>query len=100
MAFDLGIGTSSFPQIRDNETVYDTYYSIYPTALFTLKLSDNFRSSLGLEQKNIYNSNPEGEQSRASFDGGSVNISAGEEFNFIVQTSYFSGSIFKIMKLF
>ena len=28
MAFDLGISTSSFPQIRDNETVYDTYYSI------------------------------------------------------------------------
>ena len=28
MEFDLGIGTSSFPQIRDNETVYDTYYSI------------------------------------------------------------------------
>ena len=36
MAFDLGISTSSFPQIRDNETVYHTYYSIYPEALFTL----------------------------------------------------------------
>ena len=35
MAFDLGIGTTSFPQIRDNETVYDTYYSIYPAALIT-----------------------------------------------------------------
>ena len=77
MAFDLGIGTSSFPQIRDNETVYDTYYSIYPAAIFTLNLSDKFRTSHGLEHKKIYNSNPEGEESSASFNGGSVNISAG-----------------------
>ena len=89
MAFDLGIGTSSFPQIRDNETVYDTYYSIYPAALFTLKLSDKLRTSLGMEHKKIYNSNPEGEGSSTSFKGGSVNISAGEEFTFLVQTSYF-----------
>ena len=74
-----------------NETVYDTYYSIYPAALFTSKLSDKLRTSLGLEHKKIYNSNPEGEESSASFKGGSVNISAGEEFNFIVQTSYFLG---------
>ncbi len=39
MTFDLGIGTSSFPQIRDNQTVYDTFYSIYPAALFTLNIS-------------------------------------------------------------
>ena len=95
MAFDLGIGTSSFPQIRDNEIVYDTYYSIYPAAIFTLNLSDYFRTSLGLEHKKIYNSNPEGEESSASFNGGSVNISVGKEFNFIVQTSYFDGKDFK-----
>ena len=89
MAFDLGIGNSYFPQIRDNETVCYTFYSAYPAALFTLKLSDKFRTSLGLEHKKIYNSNPEGEKSIASFNGGSVNISAGEEFNFIVQTSLF-----------
>ena len=89
MAFDLGIGTSSFPQIRDNETVYDTYYSIYPAAWFTLKLSDKFRASLGLEHKKIYNSNPEGEKWSAGFNGGSVNILAGKEFNFLVQTSLF-----------
>ena len=53
MAFDLGIGTSSFPQIRDNETVYDTFYSIYPAALFTFKLSDKFGTSLGMEHKKI-----------------------------------------------
>ena len=100
IAFDLGVGISSFPQIRDNETVYDSYYSIYPAAFFTLNLSDKFRSSLGLEHKKIYNSNPGGEQSIASFDGGSVNISAGEEFNFIFQTSFFMGRILKIMKLF
>lgn len=35
MAFDLGIGTSSIPQILDNETQYDTYNSIYP-AVFHL----------------------------------------------------------------
>ena len=81
--------------MRDNETVYDTYYSIYPAALFTLKLPANFRSSLGLEHKKIYNSNPEGEKLSASFNGGSVNISAEEEFNFIVQTSYFYGKDFK-----
>ena len=57
VAFDLSIGTSFFPQIRDNETVYDTYYSIYLAALFTLMLSENFMSSLGLEHKKIYNSN-------------------------------------------
>ena len=44
-----------------NETVYDTYYSIYPAALFTLKLSDKLRTSLGMEHKKIYNSNPEGD---------------------------------------
>ena len=54
MAFDLGVGISSFPQIRDNETVYDSYYSIYPAAFFTLNLSDKFRASLGLEHKKIY----------------------------------------------
>ena len=100
MEFDLGVGISSFPQIRDNETVYDSYYSIYPAAIFTLNLSDYFRTSLGLEHKKIYNSNPEGEESSASFKGGSVNISAGEEFNFIVQTSYFYGKDFKNNKVF
>ena len=58
-------------------------------------LSENFMSSLGLEHKKIYNSNPQGEQSSTSFDGGSVNISAGEEFNFIVQKSYFFVEDFK-----
>ena len=48
-----------------------------------------------MEHKKIYNSNPEGEESSASFKGVSVNISAGEEFNFIVQTSYFYGKDFK-----
>ena len=83
MAFDLGVGISSFPQIRDNETVYNSYYSIYPAAFFTLNLSDKFRTSLGLEHKKIYNSNPEGEGSIAVFNGGFVNISAGKDFNFI-----------------
>ena len=95
MAFDLGVGISSFPQTRDNETVYDNYYSVYPAAIFTLNLSDYFRTSLGLEHKKIYNSNPEGEESTASFRGGSVNISAGKDFNFIFQTSYFDGNDFK-----
>ena len=95
MAFDLGVGTSSFPQIRDNDTVYDSYYSIYPVAIFTLNLSDNLRTSLGLEHKKIYNSNPEGEESITSFNGDPVNILAGKEFNFIVQTSYFDGKDFK-----
>ena len=71
------------------------FYSIYPAVIFTLNLLDNFRTSLGLEHKKIYNSNPEGEESTASFNGGSVNISAGKEFNFIVQTSYFYGNDFK-----
>ena len=48
-----------------------------------------------MEHKKIYNSNPEGEGSSTSFKGGSVNISAGEELNFIVQTSYFYGNDFK-----
>ena len=48
-----------------------------------------------MEHKNNYNSNPEGEESSASFNGGSVNISAGKKFNFIVQTSYFYGKDFK-----
>ena len=51
-----------------------------------------------MEHKKIYNSNPEGEESSASFKGVSVNISAGEEFNFIVQTSYFTELILKIMR--
>ena len=86
MAFDLGVGISSFPQIRDNETLYDTYYSVYPAAIFTLNFSDKFSTSLGLEHKKIYNSNPEGEESSTSLKGGYVNISAGNELNFIVQT--------------
>ena len=53
-----------------------------------------------MEHKKIYNSNPEGKGSSTSFKGGSVNISAGEELNFIVQTSYFTELILKIMKLF
>ena len=68
--------------------------------LLLFHFSNNFRTSLGLEHKKIYNSNPEGEESSASFNGGSVNISAGEELNFIVQTSYFTELILKIMKLF
>ena len=48
-----------------------------------------------MEHKKIYNSNPEAEESSASFNGGSVNISASKEFNFIVQTSYFDGKDFK-----
>ena len=95
MAFDLGIGTSSFPQIRDNETVYDTYNSIYPAAIFTLNFSDKFRTSLSLEHKKIDNSNPEGDESSASFNGGSINISTGKDSNFIAQTSYFTGKDFK-----
>ena len=84
-----------FHKWRDNETEYDSYYSIYPAAIFTLNWSDYFMTSLGLEHKKIYNSNPEGEQSSASFDGVSVDIPAGKEFNFIVQTSYFYGKDFK-----
>ena len=84
-----------FLKWRDNETEYDSYYSIYPAAIFTLNWSDYFMTSLGLEHKKIYNSNPEGEDSIASFNGGSVNISAGKEFYFIIQTSYFDGKDFK-----
>ena len=65
------------------------FYSIYPKALFTLELSNKFRTSFGLEHKKIYNSNPEGEESNASFNGGSVNISAGEEFNFYCSDKLF-----------
>ena len=84
-----------FHKWRDNETEYDSYYSIYPAAIFTLNWSDYFMTSLGLEHKKIYNSNPEVERSIVSFNGGSVNISARKDFNFIFQTSYFDGIDFK-----
>ena len=95
MAVDLGVGTSSAPQIRDNETSYDTYNSIYPAAIFTLNFSDRFRTSLSLEHKKSYNDDPEGEKSSTSFNGGSINVSAGKDYLFMAQTSYFTGKDFK-----
>ena len=95
MAVDLGVGTSLLPQIRDNETKYDTFNSIYPAAIFTLNLSEKFRISLSLEYKKSYNDNPEGEKSRASFNGGSINISAGKNYLSMAQTSYFAGKDFQ-----
>ena len=48
-----------------------------------------------MEYKKIINSNPEGEESCVSFNGGSVNVSAGEDFNLIFHTSYFYVNNFK-----
>ena len=100
MAFDLGIGTSSFPQIRDNETVYDTYYSIYPAALFTLNLSDNFRTSLGLEHKKIYNINTEGEESSAILTEVLLIFRQGKISILFFKQVTLMGMILKIMKLY
>ena len=95
MAVDLGVGTALVPHIVDNETKWDTYNSIYPAAIFTLNFSDKFRTSLSLEHKKSYNDSPESEKSNTSFNGGSINISAGKDYLFMAQTSYFTGKDFQ-----
>ena len=98
MAVDLGFGTSPGASTYDvdNETGDSLYNTFYPAAIFTLNFSEKFRTSLSHEHKKSYNTNPaEDEKSTASFNGGSINVSAGKDYLFMAQTSYFSGKDFQ-----
>ena len=98
MAVDLGVGASPGASTvdTDNETEDSSCNSIYPAAIFTLNFSEKLKTSLGLEHKNSYNTNPvEGEKLSTSFNGGSINVSAGTDYLFMAQTSYFTGKDFK-----